>query len=221
METTAKYSDHVKLIISFTGERCLLFSPWTKTFNICLICCCRSQENPLSTFGKTRALQGSPAQLLLLVPAIWTRLSYLSGQLEPRLRRIDPSWGGRKAAGDVFLQTAALKCLSGTFLLLRRRDKTSIRARVQNRRPAADWELGHRMKKCEPHEREPERNGDWRKTKFKVCGVRRCCQCVTQYPVFTDQGSAHNTSMFSVEKCQIMRFFPGFPCRYYDTGGFQ
>lgn len=41
-----------------------------------------------------------------------------------------------------------------------------------------------------------------------TCGVRRCCRCATQYPIFTDQGSAHSTSnMFSVQKRQIMRFF--------------
>lgn len=36
-----------------------LFILKTKTFHICLICCCHSQDNHLSTFKKTRALQNS------------------------------------------------------------------------------------------------------------------------------------------------------------------
>lgn len=62
-----------------------LFILKTKTFHICLICCCHSQDNHLSTFKKTRALQTSQTKLLFLVAAIWSRLSCSS------LRRIDPS----------------------------------------------------------------------------------------------------------------------------------
>lgn len=112
-----------------------LFILKTKTFHICLICCCHSQDNHLSTFKKTRALQTSQTKLLFLVAAIWSRLSCSS------LRRIDPSWGGWKAAGDALLQTAALKCLSGTFLPLRRRDKSSIKARVWNSNRTDGWRL--------------------------------------------------------------------------------
>lgn len=216
----------MKSITSFTGERCFLFSSWTKTFNICLICCCHSPDNHLSTFNKMRALKNSQVKLLFLIPAICSCLSYLSGQLEPCLWgvSIHPEADRRLLVTLYCRQRRLSVCLERFFHCVE-----TIRVRLKHacgtatEKTASSW-LGAGQQNEEvwaPWEGDRERWSVWRKTKFSVCGVRRCCQCVTQYPVFTDQGSAHNTSMFSVQKCQIMRFFLVFPAGATTQGPFN
>lgn len=107
----------MKLIISSTGERCfLLFLPGLKPL-ICLICCCCSQDNHLSTFNKMKALQNSQVKLLFLLPAIWSCLSYLSGRLEPRLWgvSIHPEEDGRLLVTLYCRQQCLSVCLEGFY----------------------------------------------------------------------------------------------------------
>lgn len=148
------------------------------------------------------------SKTIISFPSIWNSFSCLGRSTwASSLRRIDPSWGRWKSAGDTFLQTAELKRLSGAFLLLSVRLKHTYGPATEGRRLTGSMEAKWRWSESPMGGRQ---RGMVTGGKLNLTfGVRRCCHCVTQYPILTGQGSAHNTSnMFFVQKkCQIMRFF--------------